>query len=292
MFELHSREVLLIGITLVAAVVNGGMGYGFSSITVPAALLFYSNRELNPALVLVEVGINLIVFFANRRALARVFPLVAPLLLGAMPGVLVGTFALSSVGHGGLKLATYGLLLPLILAQSAGWRRPLRRTRTVGASLGAAIGLLYAATTISGPPLALHFNNEGLAKDDFRAAISLFRIFESTLTALTYGAFGLYTVESLPTAGLMVPSISVGLPAGYLLLRRFAPETFRRTCMGLDALLVTFGLVRTLGELHLVGARAAQGLLAFALSLELILFTRFFRARAPTANAAKLGRNP
>jgi uncharacterized membrane protein YfcA len=52
----HSPELIVI--TLVAAIVNGALGYGFSSITVPLALLFLANRVLNPALVLVEVGLN------------------------------------------------------------------------------------------------------------------------------------------------------------------------------------------------------------------------------------------
>ena len=50
--------LVLVLITFVAATVNGALGYGFSSITVPIALLFYTNRILNPALVLVELVIN------------------------------------------------------------------------------------------------------------------------------------------------------------------------------------------------------------------------------------------
>ena len=38
----------LAGITLVAATINGALGYGFSSITVPLALFFFTNRVLNP----------------------------------------------------------------------------------------------------------------------------------------------------------------------------------------------------------------------------------------------------
>jgi uncharacterized membrane protein YfcA len=49
---------VLVLITFVAATVNNALGYGFSSITVPVALLFYTNRILNPALVLVELVIN------------------------------------------------------------------------------------------------------------------------------------------------------------------------------------------------------------------------------------------
>jgi len=55
---LESAGGILGLITLVAAVVNGALGYGFSSITVPLALLFLTSRVLNPALVLVEMGIT------------------------------------------------------------------------------------------------------------------------------------------------------------------------------------------------------------------------------------------
>jgi uncharacterized protein len=39
--------IVLAGIALFAAFVNGAIGYGFSSLTVPVALIFYTNRILN-----------------------------------------------------------------------------------------------------------------------------------------------------------------------------------------------------------------------------------------------------
>ena len=48
----------LVAITLAAAFVNGALGYGFSSLTVPVGLVFFANRVLNPALVLIEVALN------------------------------------------------------------------------------------------------------------------------------------------------------------------------------------------------------------------------------------------
>ena len=64
--------VTLVLITFLAATVNGALGYGFSSLTVPVALLFYTNHVLNPALVLLEVIINSYVLVMNRRSLPRV----------------------------------------------------------------------------------------------------------------------------------------------------------------------------------------------------------------------------
>ena len=63
----------LAGITLVAATINGALGYGFSSITVPLALFFFTNRVLNPALVLLEVVLNANVLFVNRAKLTSEF---------------------------------------------------------------------------------------------------------------------------------------------------------------------------------------------------------------------------
>jgi uncharacterized protein len=52
---LDTAQIVLAGIALFAAFINGAIGYGF--LTVPLALLFY-NRILNPAVVVIEVFIN------------------------------------------------------------------------------------------------------------------------------------------------------------------------------------------------------------------------------------------
>src|SRR5678810_731174 len=98
-----SHAVLLGFITLVAAIVNGALGYGFSSITVPLALLFLSNRVLNPALIIIEVPLNAYVLWVNRASLGAVWRRVAPMIVGLVPGVLLGTFMLSSVSPDWLK---------------------------------------------------------------------------------------------------------------------------------------------------------------------------------------------
>ena len=49
--------LLVLAVTsFVAATVNGALGYGYSSISVPIALLVTVGRVLNPALVIVEAA--------------------------------------------------------------------------------------------------------------------------------------------------------------------------------------------------------------------------------------------
>src|SRR6476660_5894731 len=93
----------LVGITLFAAIVNGGLGYGFSSITVTLALLFLSNRVLNPALALIEVSLNAYALFVNRDAVPAVWRRVALIVVGLLPGVIAGTLIVSSVSQPWLK---------------------------------------------------------------------------------------------------------------------------------------------------------------------------------------------
>jgi uncharacterized membrane protein YfcA len=277
--ELDSALLSLLAITFVAAFVNGALGYGFSSITVPIALLFYSSRVLNPALVLIEVFVNIYVLIINRSSLPAVWRRVLPILIGLAPGIAAGSYLLSSLEPGWMKLVTYALLLPLILVQAAGWRRPIQSERALGVPFGTGLGFLYSVTTISGPPLAVLFNNQGLVKNDFRAGLALIRVAESTLTAVVYYHLGLFAIESRNLLWVIVPSVLIGIPLGALVIRRIDAETFRRVCMSFDVWIVGFGLSRVLAELHLASGVAAYGPLAVSAGLDAWLLARFFRSR-------------
>jgi uncharacterized membrane protein YfcA len=270
----------LLVITLMAATVNGALGYGFSSITVPLALLFLSNRVLNPALVLIEVPLNAYVLWVNRQAVPAVWRRVLPIILGLIPGVVVGTLLVSRVGPNWLKLYTFIALLPLILMQAAGLRRPIRAERPAGLLFGGGLGVLYSVTTISGPPLAIALNNQGLERREFRAALGIVRLAESSMTAVAYVSAGLFAAPSFALLPWIIPSVAVGVPIGARLIHRLRPETFRRICMSFDAWIVGFGLSRLVRDLGLIPGSAAYLILAAVIVLDAFLLYRFFSLQA------------
>src|SRR5213592_3861509 len=276
------QVVALAFITLLAATVNGALGYGFSAITVPLALLFLTNRVLNPALVLVEVALNAYVLWVNRSSLPRVWRRVLPMVLGLAPGIVVGTLILSQVNPGWLRFYTFVALLPLILLQAAGYRRPIRSERAAGLVFGGGLGVLYSVTTISGPPLAVMLSNQGLAKQEFRAGLGLVRLAESTFTAAAYYAAGMFSSESACLLPYILPSLAVGIPLGVRVIRHVRPETFRRVCMSFDAWVVGFGISTLLRQLHVIETNAAFSVLATVAVLDIWLLYRFFRDQAPT----------
>jgi uncharacterized protein len=266
----------LIVITLAAAFVNGALGYGFSSITVPVGLLFFSNRVLNPALVLIEVFLNLYVLFINRAGVAAVWKRVLPILIGLAPGVAIGSYLLASIHPGWLKFATYALLLPLILVQAGGLRYPIKAEKAIGVPFGTGLGFLYSVTTISGPALALLFNNQGFVRQEFRAGLALIRVVESTLTAFAYWHLGMFTVQSLGLAETILVSVLVGIPLGAWAIRKLDPETFRRVCMSFDVWIVGFGLSKVLIDLKVAHGAGAYSPMLAAILIDAWLLFNFF----------------
>jgi uncharacterized membrane protein YfcA len=283
-----SLEILFIlGMTsLAAATVNGALGYGYSSISVPIALLVVTGRVLNPALVIVEVVINLYALAINWRSVPRVIRRVVPLSIGLVPGVIGGALLLDYVAAGDAKLVAYGVLLPLILVQASGRRWPIRNEQRASVPLGAGVGVLYGLTTISGPPLALFWNNQGLEKNDFKTALAVVRSIESVCALLAYAYLGLLTHESASLLPWIAPGVLIGFPIGHWLVRRVGVETFRRVCMSFDAYLVAFGLARVLTAFGVEPLLAYQTLLVTAIIDTRLLFVYFRPALHKTVDPA------
>ena len=157
--------------------------------------------------------------------------------------------------------------------------RPNRRSDRIGLPFGMGLGVLYSVTTISGPPLAILFNNQGLVKNEFRAGLALIRVAESSLTAIVYFHLGLFVAESTSLLVAIVPSVLIGIPLGAYVIRHLDAETFRRICMSFDAWVVGFGLSRVLVDLKLMASPWAYSVMAITILIDTYLLFIFFRKR-------------
>lgn len=184
---------------------------------------------------------------------------------------------------------TYIILSPLILLQAAGLRRPIRAERLAGVPFGAGVGVLYSLTTISGPPLALLFNNQGYVKEEFRASLALIRLAESSLTAVAYYQLRLYSAGSADILVSILPSVILGIPLGAYLIRQMPVEMFRRICMSFDAWIVGFGLSRVLIALQLLSVPAAYAVWLSIIVIDAYLLYQFFGRRQNAAFSAEPG---
>lgn len=274
----------------VASIPMGAFGYGFSSISTPLLLLLgYTNRQFVAVLNFVELWQNPTVLAINRRELnRRVVAQAVPLSIGIVPGTVLGAYLLKTAPADAIRLATFLVAAPLILAQAAGLRRPIGRWWPLGPALGFPIGLLYGITTISGPPLALIFNNNGLVKGEFRAAMGIVRTVESAATFASYVALGIFTPGVAALAAAAAPVILASMAAGALATRYVRKEDFRRICMSFDAWIVGYGLSNTVAKLGLVQGSAAYLPFLLVVAADMALLYRYFTVQRPKMLAGEL----
>ncbi len=271
--------VFLALLSLAASFVNGGLGYGYSSLSTPLALLVLVNRIINPVYVLTEASMNTVMLgLSGRSNIRATFRRTLPVILALIPGIVLGSVVLSSVAPQWVRFIVYATILPLILLQAAGVRRAIKSEASAGVPLGLGIGLLYSVTTISGPPIALFWNNQGLAKGEFKAAVAQVRIAESYLACISYYLLGLFTGTTIQLFTWVAPPIVLGIPLGMFVVRRVNVETFRRVCMSFDAWIVGYGLASVLGTLFGL-LYLGYDLWLVVIAVDAFLLYRFFTGR-------------
>ena len=253
-------SIYLAIVALGASIINGAIGYGFSSIVTPIALLWFSPKVLNPAVVSVEVLVNIALLIRERAYIPATKGRALPVVLTLLPGVVIGTVGLSYLAVNDVKVVVYVVLLPMVVVQLLGLRRPFSNESRSGSILGPWIGFLYALTTISGPVLAVFFRNQGLSKNEFRCTLAQVRVAESCLTLTTYFLFTEFlgaNLVSAPSLGLvpylLIPVV-IGVPLGGWVLHRVSRDVFTRFVMAMDGLVVSFGLSQVMVKLNWVGS--------------------------------------
>jgi uncharacterized membrane protein YfcA len=261
-------------ISLFASFVNGALGYGFSSLAVPLAVLFFPNKVLNPAFVIVELLVNSAMMVYERGHFRKVIPRTLPVIISLLPGVVVGSFLLTIVNAQYVKIFLYVFMLPLILLQAAGLRKPIKSELAFKFPFGVGLGLCYSLTTISGPPLALFWNNQGLAKNEFRAGLAQVRFAETVYTSIAYFMLGLYNPTSSQLTLILLIPMLIGLPIGAFCVKRLDVPTFRRICMSFDAWIVGYGLSSILSGAYF--GTTAYLILIVVIIIDAILLYYFF----------------
>jgi hypothetical protein len=78
------------------------------------------------------------------------------------------------------------------------------------------VGVLYSTTTISGPPLAPMFDNQGVDKKEFRAALGTVRVAKTVMTAVVLLGSWTFQLAKHSLGRVDRPRSAAGPPARYL----------------------------------------------------------------------------
>ena len=240
-------------VTLVAAAVQGAMGFAFTLLTVAFFLLILQSAEA----VQVTLVLNLVICASLCRSLWKDVPpaLWRLLFAGAVLGIPLGAlaFAYASLSAIYLAVAVVVLVFTAVLAWStsvvtkADSERPATAYRSSSVvAVGVLAGAMTAALSMPGPVLVLYLTAVGVDKATFRAvSLTLF-------TALYIGAILLQSVTIgisgrvwITAAGLL-PLAWIGAALGHRMARKIDEVVFRRVVLVLLAATGSYMLITTL----------------------------------------------
>jgi uncharacterized membrane protein YfcA len=269
-------------ILFIASIPSGAFAYGFSATVTPLLLIRYTNRQISPILNFIEIfqnAANVMLNFRNYTKKSLIITIYG--IPGIAIGSLLGAYLLKiSVNDALLKVIVYSVLIPLILLQAAGFRKEisLDKWKKVGYLVTFPVGVLYGVSTISGPPLALIINNQGLTKEEFKFAISALRVAESITTFSGYLTLGVFSSQVLYYVAITSLAVITGMAIGVVTARIIKrKEDFRRLVMSFDSWVSGYGLSFNLGKV--IGYDVLYWPMIVVIAIDLYLISKYIVKR-------------
>ncbi len=224
-------EILFVaGVLFLGGFVKGSIGFGMPMVAAPLLALPLAPERVVTLLVPALLLSNLTDVWRlreERRVLARI----APYLLCALASIPVGVWFLG-FGDPDLIRLMMGLMayayliverrLDSLGEPGAGLRRAL------GAGMGAALGFVYGATTISGVVNTIYFTMLRLPKSPFIFLMNAFNTSGMAVMLLTLSLGGFYSRPRLIEALLAIVPVYLGYWAGVRIRERIDRALFYR----------------------------------------------------------------
>ena len=239
--------------TLIAATVQGALGFGFTLLAVSFFLLIIGSTAAIQLLVTVNFAISLALLGKVRKDLDRA--LWGRLVVGAGVGVPIGLAAFTYADVDQLSAVVAIVILVFVVVTAFRATNPQRQPgesiqfRTPSAlSVGMIAGGMTTAVGMPGPPLVLYLTSLGAGKDQARS-ITL------TFFAVSYGVSLLLQTATTGidrdlwiSAAVLTPVAGAGAALGHILAGRISEPAFRNAVLilvGLTGVYVLLDVVRS-----------------------------------------------
>lgn len=229
--------ILAAAATLIGASVQSATGFGFALILSPAILALLEPYEAVTALLVLGFALNLLLLFgAGGEPAAIRWRAVGPMLLAALPGLGAGLLLLAVVSKPALQLAVGAAVVAAAIVQARGVPEPAAAGRDPtlrsACAVGLASGALTTSTTVSGPPIVLWLQSQGVASAELRASLAASFLGLSVAGAALLAAGGVLALEPAVVLPLLAVT-AVGHLLGARAFRGLAPARFRLAVLAL-----------------------------------------------------------
>lgn len=221
--------LLAIPAVLFAAISKGGFGSGAAFLAAPLLA-----NVIEPAqAVALMLPLLMLMDITSLRTYWRQWswPHAIRLMLGAVPGVVLGALLFRAVSADGLRLLVGGIALGFVafqLARTRGWLTPaIGFARPFwGWFWGGVSGFTSFVSHAGGPPAAMYLLASKLEKTRFQATTVLVFWWVNLIKVPPYAALGMFTAEALWATLFLMPVAVGGVFIGAWLHRRVSATLF------------------------------------------------------------------
>lgn len=229
-------------IMMIAAIVQGITGFGFSLVAFPLLALLLPVQVVTPILVLSSLILNVIVF---KSVTGIRFKGIRAMTLLAIISTPIGAYILKVISPDILKISVGIVITATALFLLKGYQVKFKRELLARSITGFFSGLLNGTLSMSGPPIILYMSNQGAEKDKLRGSFSLFAMITNVFAIITLYYAGLINSTVFVNFVELIPALIIGVILGVQISRKVNENTFRKItlylliAMGISTLILT-----------------------------------------------------
>jgi uncharacterized membrane protein YfcA len=188
--------------------VQSTVGFAGSLVAIPLFALFMSPREAVPAYCFALLGTNLFLVCEGRRHVQWLS--VRRLLLGGIPGVPIGAYALKHLPVHVIGAAIGAITLLFAILFLAGVRVRFPVHPLTEPLIGLLSGMLGGGISESGPPVVVYGLSREWPKETFRSSLLAYFLCLGSVAAVSYSVLGMVNgrLLLLSVAGL-IPALAM-----------------------------------------------------------------------------------
>lgn len=232
---------------LLAAIVRGFSGFGFSLLSITAISLILPVAQIVPSIFLLEVAASLNLIPGIWKEID--WKSLRWLMLGYVIGLPIGTYALIAAPEDPAQILLGILVIATAIMMLRGFRLERTPGPTASTGTGAASGILNGAFGIGGPPVVLFYLSTPGAVAIGRASIIFFFLFTDLLGVAYFATQGLVTQQSFVQFVFWMPTLLIGVWIGAHGFRRVDQATFRRWVLLMLIALALLGIAKAVVNL-------------------------------------------
>lgn len=239
-------SVLTLGLgslfVLLAAIVRGYSGFGFSLLVITSLSLLMAPATFIPSIFMLEIAASLHLLPGIWKDIH--WRSLAPLIIGCAIGTPLGVWLLANVAASPMQIALAVFVLVAVWLLWKGFALKTMPGTAASAGVGAASGLANGAFGIGGPPVILFYFASPAGNIAGRASLITYFMLTDLIGLAFLGREALITWNTIYLALLFLPALILGVWLGARSFKSADPATFRKWVLVLLAVLAVLSAAK------------------------------------------------